>query len=143
MLYDEMQLLLRLKGHNISRDDVKRRVLTDVFAKKRLPSGSEYPSPVEDVFAERFPSVYLFIRLFNCSGIEHKNLIRYLQTCESNFVIHSVAADLIEREAPLVVTLHDAIFTSHDSVDMVVAGFEKAFDAQGFRMKITRKAADE
>lgn len=143
LLYDELQLLLRAKGHDISRDDLKRRVLTDIFAKKRLPSGSEYPSLVEDVFAERFPSVYLFIRQFNCNGIEHKNLIRYLQTCESNLVIHRVAADLIERGIPLVLTLHDAIFTSHDSGDMVVAGFEKAFDAQEFKMKITRKSADK
>jgi len=68
----------------LSREQLKRRILTDVIAKRKANArGAEYPSAVEDYFLRHFPSVYHFIRVINHDGWQHENLIRLLQREES------------------------------------------------------------
>ena len=125
----------RLWGSGISREEFKRRFLCDVLAKK-----GRYPSEVESVFRELFPAVYHFIRAENRNGREHANLIRRLQGEEASFVIETVAADLVQRHrSMLVVTLHDAIFTTLDEVPNVVQAFHRGFERSGFPMSLKIK----
>jgi hypothetical protein len=138
-LYDF--LLSRLesgKGSGLTRDQLKKRFLTDVVAKRMANAhGAEYPSDVEDAFRCLFPSVHRFIRKFNGDGWEHENLIRRLQQEESNLVIETVAADLIMRHPGMFfLTLHDAIFTTERNIPIVVSAFEAAFERIGFPMKL-------
>lgn len=133
-LYD--YLMTFLPGMN--RECVKKRLLTDVFAKKkRNPRGDEYPSPIEDEFRERFPYVYRYIRKVNRDGFEHQNLIRLLQQDESALVIELVAWDLINRHPDLfLITLHDAIFTTLGNEQKVFDAFGRAFDCVGTQMRL-------
>ena len=128
--YEYMQEQLR--GDGISRDEIKRKFLADVIAKK-----SRYPSVVEDKFRELFPSVYAFIRGVNQGGREHANLIRRLQREESSFVIETVAADLVTRFPNMFcLTLHDAIYTTAGYLPKVEQAFRRAFDQTGFPMTV-------
>ena len=134
-------LLAKLKSQScstFSRDDLKKRFLCDVVAKRKANSqGDEYPSPVEDVFSESFPSVYQFIREFNADGWHHENLIRRLQQEESRLVIETVAADLVvSHPGVFLLTLHDAIFTTPRYIPDVIGAFERAFLRTGFAMAL-------
>ncbi len=126
----------RLEGTGISRDEVKRRFLADVIAKRKANScGAEYPSDAEVRFRELFPTVYGFIRRINADGWEHANLIRLLQRAESEFVIETVAADLVARHPDVFfITLHDAIFTTAEHLPKVERAFLRGFAATDFRM---------
>jgi hypothetical protein len=126
------------KGSGLTRDELKKRFLADVLAKRKVNTyGAEYPSAVEDVFRECFPSVYRFIRRINKDGWEHENLIRRLQQEESKLVIETVAADLITRYPGMFfLTLHDAIFTTERNIPIVVSAFKAAFERIGFPMKL-------
>lgn len=128
---------------SFTRDELKRRFLTDVIAKKKANDrGAEYPSEVENCFRRLFPSVYRFIRDINCDGFQHADLIRELQRQESSLVIETVAADLLTRfPGMFVLTLHDAIFTTPDGIPSVIASFESAFSENGFPMHL--KVEDE
>ena len=121
-----------------TRDELKRRFLADVIAKRKANDrGAEYPSEIEDCFGRWFPSVYRFIRAVNRDGWEHANLIRELQRLESHLVIETVAADLLSRHPRLfVLTLHDAIFTQPRSIPAVVRAFDAAFDKMNFPMTL-------
>ena len=130
------EVLLADLGHSISRDELKRRFLADVIAKRKASfRGTEYPSLVEDRFRERFPTVYRFIRTVNCDGYEHSNIIRLLQRAESSFVIETVAADLLARHPQtFFLTLHDAIYTTAEHLPKVEQAFHRAFDQTNFPM---------
>ena len=123
---------------NFTRDEVKKRFLADVVAKRKANRhGAEYPSDVEDTFRRLFPTVWRFVRAVNRNGWEHENLIRRLQQEESKLVIETVAAELIARHPELfVLTLHDAIFTTASGIPVVVGAFEAAFDQIGYRMDL-------
>lgn len=123
---------------NLTREDLKKRFLTDVVAKRKANRhGAEYPSDIEDRFRALFPSLYKFIRDINCDGWEHKNLIRQMQQEESKLVIEAVAANLVARHPRIfVLTLHDAIFTTASGIPVVVGAFEAAFDQIGYPMTL-------
>lgn len=123
---------------NLTREDLKKRFLTDVVAKRKANRhGAEYPSDVEDRFRGLFPSLYKFIRDINCDGWEHKNLIRQMQQEESKLVIETVAAALIVQHPEVfVLTLHDAIFTTASGIPVVVGAFEAAFEQIGYPMTL-------
>lgn len=134
-------LLSRLepgKGPKLTRDQLKKRFLTDVIAKKKANKrGAEYPSDVESTFRELFPCVYQFIRNVNKDGWEHENLIRRLQQEESKLVIETVAAELVIRYPKMfLLTLHDAIFTTERNIPIVVSAFEAAFERIDFPMRL-------
>jgi hypothetical protein len=126
------------EGPKITRDQLKKRFLTDVIAKRKANAhGAEYPSFVEDGIRSVFPTVYQFIRQFNKNGWEHENLIRRLQQEESKLVIETVAADLVMRHPKVFfLTLHDAIFTTERYIPLVVNAFEAAFDRTGYPMSL-------
>lgn len=130
------EVLLADLGHCISRDELKRRFLADVIAKRKASfRGGEYPSIVEDKFRERFPTVYRFIRTVNRDGYEHSNLIRLLQRAESSLVIETVAADLLTRHPRMFcLTLHDAIYTTAKHLPKVEQAFRRAFEESNFSM---------
>ncbi len=130
------EVLLADLGHSISRDELKRRFVADVHAKRKANfRGAEYPSIVENKFRERFPTVYRFIRDTNRDGYEHSNLIRLLQRAESSFVIETVAADLLARHPQMFcLTLHDAIYTTAEHLPTVEQAFQRAFEQTNFSM---------
>lgn len=130
------EVLLADLGHSISRDNLKRRFLADVIAKRKASfRGGEYPSVVEDMFRERFPTVYRFIRAVNRDGYEHANLIRLLQRAESSLVIETVAADLLTRHPRMFcLTLHDEIHTTAEHLPKVEQAFRRAFEESNFSM---------
>ena len=130
------EVLLADLGHAMSRDELKRRFLADVIAKRKASfRGGEYPSVVEDKFRERFPTVYGFIRAVNRAGYEHSNLIRLLQREESRLVIETIAADLLTRHPRMFcLTLHDAIFTTAEHLPKVEQAFRRAFEQTDFAM---------
>ena len=111
----------------LSRDAVKLALLRDVLAKR-----GRYPSAVEDVFRREFPEVYAFVRRANRQ--DHAELIRRLQRRESWLVIENVAPRLVGKVP--VVSLHDAIFSPTDKLDVVEAAFDEVFDSLGFRMSV-------
>lgn len=134
--YDFMVDELRESG--IDRDEFKKRFLADVVAKRKAsPRGGEYPSVVEDKFRELFPTVYRFIRRVNENGWQHANMIRRLQQAESEFVIETVAADLVTRYPSMfLITLHDAIYSTPENLPAVEQAFHRAFDQTGFSMTL-------
>lgn len=124
-------LVDHLQNRGIDRDAVKQKFLSDVIAKK-----GKYPSIVEDCFSQCFPNVYRFIRWVNKVGREHANLIRLLQRAESEFVIESVAADLVTRfPGTFFITLHDAIYTTRRHVGKVEQAFRRAFKRSDLPMQ--------
>jgi hypothetical protein len=137
--YDYLRAQLETRSClSFTRDELKRRFLADVIAKKKANDrGAEYPSAVEDCFRAEFPTVYRFIRDLNRNGFEHANLIRELQRQESRLVIETVAADLLARfPQPFLLTLHDAIFTAPCDIPEVVCAFDSAFHAMNFPMTL-------
>ena len=115
-----------------TRNEVKERFMKDILAKR-----GNYPSLVEDLFCELFPTVYRFIRHVNKDGSEHANLIRRLQRAESDLVIHTVAADLaVRRPGMFFLTLHDSIFATEQDIPFVVEAFETAFKRYEFSMSL-------
>lgn len=127
---------------SFTRDELKRRFLADVIAKRKAnDSGAEYPSQIEDCFRDSFPSVYQFIRSINRDGWQHANLIRELQRMESTLVIETVAADIMARHPRLFIqTLHDAIYTTPRGIPDVVCGFNRVFDSTNFPMTLKVQA---
>jgi len=116
----------------LTRDDVKKRFMADILAKQ-----GNYPSVVEAVFREHFPTVHRFIRKVNRDGAEHANLIRLLQRAESDLVIGIVAADLSVRWPQMfMLTLHDSIFATGQDIPFVVEAFEAAFHRNGYSMSL-------
>lgn len=122
----------------MTRAKIKQRFLTDVIAKRKANKrGHEYPSQLEDRFKEIFPTVYQFIRMTNCDGWEHKNLIRELQRAESNLVIGQVSEGLRQRHPEMFfLTLHDAIYSTEGNMPAIVSEFERAFEINGFSMRL-------
>jgi hypothetical protein len=95
-LYDVLQDDLRRGGIELTRSQVKRKVLADVVAKKVANArGAQYPSAVEQAFKRRFPTVHRFITRTNKGGFQHANLIRELQRGEAALVIDTIAADFL------------------------------------------------
>jgi hypothetical protein len=137
-LYDFLVDELLAQGYRISREQLKKRFLTDVIAKKKANRlGAEYPSPAEDAFARLFPTVYRFIRNVNRNGWEHKNLIRDLQREESRLVIETVCQDLVERYPEMfLITIHDSILCLPEHVGRVERAFHTAFAERGFPMRL-------
>ena len=106
--------------------------MADILAKR-----GNYPSAVEDVFREHFPTVHRFVRNINKGGSEHANLIRLLQRAESDLVIGTVAADLaVRRPEMFILTLHDSIFATARDVPFLRDAFEAAFKRNGFSMSL-------
>jgi hypothetical protein len=142
-LYDFLQERLADTGVCMSRDSLKLRVLRDVFAKRKAnAAGAEYPSQVEDIFQQHFPTVYAFIREFNRDGWQHENLIRELQRQESQFVVETVAADLLRTHPrTCFITLHDAIFAAASDLPKVKAAFDRGFATTGLKMKYKKAGA--
>ena len=114
----------------LDRDTVKHGVLVDVLAKK-----GNYPSKIEDAFRDRFPTVHEFIRRTNRG--DHAELIRRLQTAESDFVIHTVAPRLVDSIP--VLSLHDALYGRLGDLDDIQQAFQDASSQQGFSMAFKRE----
>ena len=127
---DLYEFLSRETG--LSRDAVKHTLMRDVLAKR-----GRYPSPIEEVFRREFPEVYAFVRRVNRHN--HAELIRQLQRRESWLVIENVAPRLVGKVP--VMTLHDAIFSSADKLDVVEAAFDEVFDSLGFRISLKQEGA--
>lgn len=123
----------------LSRDEIKRRFLCDVLAKRKAnKAGDEYKSVVEDRFAMLFPLVYRYIRTVNKQGWQHANLIRQLQRAESALVIGQVCEGLRLRHPEMfVVSLHDAVYSIAENMQTIRAEFERAFDAGGYSMSLS------
>lgn len=135
-LYEYLAAELLKYGIDMPRETLKRRFLCDVLAKRKANQhGAEYPSEVEDTFRKLFPSVYGFIREVNRDGWQHENLIRELQRQESQFVIETVAADLVTAHPrTFFISLHDAIYTTHRHLPKVEAAFNRGFKKLNFQM---------
>ena len=137
-LYEFLIEELAERGVIMDRETVKRKLLSDVIAKRKASRwGAEYPSAMEDVFREAFPTVHRFVRQVNRDGWEHANLIRLLQREESSLVIDTVSADLARRHRrTFFITLHDAIYCTEQDVRRVLDAFRAAFQSAGFSMKL-------
>lgn len=128
--YEYMQE--QLLAYDISRDEIKRRFLVDVLAKK-----GNYSSTVENAFQQLFPSVHRFIQWTNRDGQEHANLIRLLQQAESSFVIETVCSELVTRHPRMFcISLHDAIYSTVGDVPRVEQAFHRAFQKTRFPMMV-------
>ena len=125
-LYDR---LMDLSGLD-NRAAVKLAFLRDVVAKR-----GKYPSAFENAFRNEFPSVYHFIRLINVA--DHGELIRRLQRAESTLVIETVLTRLLGRVP--VVTLHDAIYSRRNCLDIVESAFYDTFNDIGFSLTLKRE----
>ncbi len=126
LFYDSL-----MKATGLERDRVKLGFLRDVLAKR-----GRYPSTVEQAFRQTFPSVYDYIRAVNRN--DHAELIRRLQRRESWLVIENVAPRLIGRVPCL--TLHDAIYSTVQSLPAVEEAFNEVFDEIGCRLALKREA---
>jgi hypothetical protein len=138
-LYEFLCAELARRGQVVDRETVKRKLLSDVIAKRKANRwGAEYPSAVEDAFRQAFPTAYRFVRRANRYGWEHGNLIRLLQREESRLVIETVCADLVRRHCrTFFITLHDAVYCVEKDLPKVFAAFDEAFRKTGFRMKLS------
>jgi hypothetical protein len=116
----------------LPRKKVKRRLLTDVFGKKR-----RYKSDVETVFRKMFPGVWNFIRQFNRDN--HAALLRELQRVESDLVIRGVGRQLQALGCDACISLHDGIYCQRSQLGDVQSAFEREFESIGFRMKLKIK----
>ena len=111
----------------LQRDFVKTSFLRDVIAKR-----GRYPCEFERVFREAFPAVHRFIRWINKD--DHAELIRLLQRLESFVVIENVATRLIDRIP--ILTLHDAIYSRAQDVQIVEKAFMETFHDLGIILKV-------
>ncbi len=134
-LYDFIQEELNC----MSRDEIKRRFLCDVLAKRKANSqGDEYPSVIESWFSKVFPAIYSFIRRINRSGWEHANLIRMLQQAEADLVIGTVCETLrVKCPTTFVVTLHDSVYSTEENMPTIRSAFEEAFESSGYRFALS------
>ena len=117
---------------SLDRDSVKKRFLVDVLAKR-----GRYPSDLEQAFRAMFPSVFRIVRAINRD--DHALAIRLLQRLESWVVVEQVAPRLIGRIR--FATLHDAIYSPVNKLEVVEAAFHEVFDAIGFRMSLKKESA--
>jgi len=132
----------------ISKDDIKRKFLTDIFAKKKwvktksgIVVSRNYHSEVEDVFRQEFPTVFMYICKTNQadskSGItllkSHSVLIRKLQRIESELVIHDAAVRALDQNL-FILTLHDAIFCGAGQSEIVAELMRQAASDQGYQI---------
>jgi len=122
LLYER---LVSLSG--LDRDTVKLAFLRDVLAKR-----GQYPSAVEDAFRAEFPTVHQAIRFVNRA--DHGELIRLLQRMEAWLVVETVSPRLVGRVP--VVTLHDAIYTTAESLPVVESAFNETFAEIGCRLSL-------
>jgi hypothetical protein len=107
----------------LTRDDLKKRFLADVVAKRKANRhGDEYRSNVEDTFRRLFPTVYQFIRDINRDGWEHATLIRRLQQEESKLVIETVAADLVVRHPEVFVLTCMTLYSPRQAASPLWSG---------------------
>jgi hypothetical protein len=123
-----------------SRDQIKKRFLCDVLAKRKANKrGDEYQSRLEDRFAMLFPMIYRYVRATNRQGWEHANLIRQLQRAESDLVIAQVCEGIRRRHPDIfVVSLHDALFSTEQNMRTIRAEFERAFEENGYPMGLSQ-----
>ena len=121
-----------------TRDEVKKRFLCDVLAKKKASTaGAEYPSAIEDVFKAEFPGVWRFIRDVNSDGYEHANLIRLLQQMEAWLVVEQVCGRFVQRHpGEFVITIHDAAYVRPKMLGALVDTFEDVFKELDFRPQL-------
>lgn len=132
----------------ISKDDIKHKFLTDIFAKKKwvktksgIVVSRNYHSEVEDVFRQEFPTVFKYICKTNQadskSGItllrSHSVLIRKLQRIESELVIHDAALRALDQNL-FILTLHDAVFCEAGQSEIVAEVMLQAASDQGYQI---------
>ena len=113
----------------MSRPEVKKRLLRDVFGKR-----GHYPSQLEQAFREDFPGVHRFIRWFNRD--DHAALLRELQRVESDLVIHRVGRRLRDMGCTGCVSLHDAAYSTQRDIHLIEQAFRDECDAMGIRLKL-------
>lgn len=131
-LYDEMAS----RSDTLSRDDVKKRFIVDVFAPKPFEIAGrlcDYPSEIRDIFASMFPSIWKFIQAVNFGKNKHGTLICELQRLEAWLMFQHIAPKALER-CPIL-TVHDAVFCGASNVGIVHEAFEEAFREVGYRMR--------
>jgi hypothetical protein len=110
-----------------SRNEVKRRFLTDCIAKK-----GNYPSVIEDVFRAEFPGVWQFIKDVNRD--DHATVIRILQRLESWLVIEQVCGRFVQRHpGAFVITIHDSAYVRPVMLGALVESFEDVFESLDFK----------
>ena len=80
------------------------------------------------MFADRFPSIYQYVRWLNRH--DHGELIRHLQRLESWLVIENVAPKLVGK-VPFV-TLHDAIYSRVGDIPLFGMPFSRRLMISGF-----------
>lgn len=140
-------------GGVIPLDEIKRKFLTDIFAKKRwvlTKSGTvvhrDYDSLVERVFQREFPTICSYICETNRENAEngityltsHSVLIRKLQELESKLVVEDAAVRAFSHPSnPFVLTLHDALFCGAGESELMAEMLQQAAQNQGY--KITTK----
>jgi hypothetical protein len=134
-LYAVLECRLRDAGYIWTRDEVKKRFLTDVLAKKKASTaGAEYPSAIENVFKAEFPGVWKFIRDVNEDGWEHARLIRLLQQLESWLVIEQVCVRFVQQyPGEFLISLHDAVYCRPEMLGALTDSFEQVFSELDFR----------
>jgi len=134
-LYGLLGLRLRDSGVDWTREQIKKRFLTDVLAKRKASSaGAEYWSPIEDIFRAEFPEVWGFIRDVNRHGFEHARLIRMLQQIEAWIVIEQVCGTFVQQyPGTFCITIHDAVYVQPDMLGALVSVFDAVFERLNFR----------
>ncbi len=149
--YKYIHQLIENTGKQIPLDEIKRKFLTDIFAKKKwveTKSGfvvpRDYDSLVESVFRQEFPTIYRFICETNKADAEtgitwdesHSVLIRKLQELEAKLVIEDAAVRAFSHPAkPFVLTLHDAIFCGQGESELMAELLQQAAQNQGHQIK--------
>ena len=143
-LFDVLGMRLRDAGVVWSRNEVKKRFLTDVLAKKKASTaGAEYPSAIEDVFRAEFPGVWKFIRAVNEDGWEHARLIRLLQQLEAWLVIEQVCGRFVQRyPGEFLISLHDAVYCRPEMLGALADSFEQVFSELDFRPTLKVEGPD-
>jgi hypothetical protein len=129
-LYDTLVSLCSNAGvfmDSPERESVKRAILRDILAKR-----GNYPCPFEDVFKTAFPSIHRFVRWVNRD--DHATLIRLLQRFESWLVIENVAPKLAGLIP--VLTLHDAIYSRVQDIQVVQDAFAETFQELGIHLRV-------
>jgi hypothetical protein len=137
LLYEVLSDRLQQFGKNLSRQQIKKRFLVDVLAKRLFKNGREYPSSVEAAFRDEFPGVWKFARAVNQNGQDHCRLIRMLQRLESWLVIDLVCERFMDRHPnDFIITIHDAVFVRPEAVERVKETFDAVFHDLDFRMAL-------
>lgn len=95
-----------MRDTGLSREQVKRGLLRDVFGMRRY-----YPSPVRSSFERRFPETLRFIDQYKQD--DHARLLRDLQRIESDVVIRSFGS----RWSSPALSLHDCVLVPESKAD--------------------------